>query len=110
MPTAAEIRVVHQVVASLGAKLWAIHVDIKHADLCRLTERVYCWILLVMGACIVAYPVLVYNVGYNVQLAILLPVVDDHNPANLDVALERHCFGGSLLPSECKVPKDPAAA
>ena len=63
-----------------------------------------------MGARIVAHPVLVYNVGYNVQLAVLLPVIDDHNPANLDVPLERHCCGGSLLPSDCKVPKDPAAA
>ena len=110
MPTAAEIRVVHQDFASKRAQVWTVLVEIKHADSCRLTDSVDCEISRVMGARIVTYPVLVYNVGDNVQLAILLPVVDDHNPANLDVALERHCCGGSLLPSECSVPKDLAAA
>lgn len=37
-----------------------------------------------------AHPVLVNNVGDNVQLSILFAVVDNDNPANLNIPSERH--------------------
>ena len=52
-----------------------------------------------------AHPVLVYNVGNNVQLAIVLAIVDDDDPSHLNIPLERHFEGLIPLPSDPKCSK-----
>ena len=62
------------------------------------------------GSKIFSHPVLVYDVSNNVQLAILLAVVDNDNPANLDIPLERHRCGMSLFPAIANFERGFAAA
>ena len=52
-----------------------------------------------------AHPVLVYNVGDNVQLAIVFAIVDDDDPSHLNIPLERHSEGLIPLPSDPKCSK-----
>ena len=49
-----------------------------------------------------AHPVLVYNVGNDVQLAIVFAIVDDDDPSHLNIPLERHFEGLIRLPSDPK--------
>ena len=56
-----------------------------------------------------SHPVLVHNVGDNVQLAVVLAIVDDDNPSHLNVPLERHLGGLTPLPSDQKFQRGQAA-
>lgn len=48
---------------------------------------------------------MVYDVGNDVQLAVVLAIVDDDNPSHLHIPLERHVDGLIALPSDPKCCK-----
>lgn len=56
-----------------------------------------------------AHPVLVHDVGNNVQFAVVFAIVDDDNPSHLHIPLERHLGGLTPLPSDQKFQREQAA-